>query len=230
LPLTYIRAADPEATIAIFPSDHFVYPEDRFIRAVVSAAEKATSLSDRLILLGVNPDCAEPDYGWIQPGEEIEGAGNQAFSVQAFIEKPDPSKAREMLNAGALWNTFILIAKAEFVWHLGYRYLPEIMPLFENVADAIGSSSEAEVLDLIYSKMPSVNFSSDFLQRIPEHIAVMTLDGVLWSDWGRPGRIVNSLHSIHRKPAFSQALVNDQTRANHLVPFFGQGSHATRQS
>ena len=31
LPLTYIRARDPHATVVFYPSDHFVYPEHRFL-------------------------------------------------------------------------------------------------------------------------------------------------------------------------------------------------------
>jgi mannose-1-phosphate guanylyltransferase len=31
LGLTYIRKRDPDATVVIFPSDHFAHPEDRFV-------------------------------------------------------------------------------------------------------------------------------------------------------------------------------------------------------
>jgi mannose-1-phosphate guanylyltransferase len=230
LPLTYIRAADPQATVAIFPSDHFVHPEDRFIRAVGNAVEEASRLPDRLILMGVEPDCAETDYGWIQPGDLLPGTDNKVCAVRAFIEKPSRSEAQEILESGALWNTFILVAKAECVWRLGYDCLPEIMPLFNILADAIGSSTEAETLGHIYSRMPALNFSSDFLQRIPGHIAVMTLQGVSWSDWGRPARIVHSLRSIHKEPAFSQNMWEDQTLANQLVPFLSRESPVSRHS
>jgi mannose-1-phosphate guanylyltransferase len=219
LPLTYIRTIDPHATIAIFPSDHFVHPEDRFIHAVGKAIEQASYLPDRLILMGVEPDCAESDYGWIQPGDRVEGTANQAYSVRAFIEKPNRSEALESMKSGALWNTFILIMKAEYIWHLGYSYLPEIMPLFDILANAIGSPAEAGVLESIYSRMPALNFSSDFLQRMPEHMAVMNLHGLSWSDWGRPARIVHSLCSIHKEPAFSQTSGQDPILANHTVPF-----------
>jgi mannose-1-phosphate guanylyltransferase len=155
-------------------------------------------------------------------------AESQAYSVQSFIEKPDSSRVQELLKSGALWNTFILIAKAEYIWHLGCKYLPEIMPLFGMLADAIGSPTEEEILESIYSRMPPINFSSDFLQRIPEHIAVMTLQGVLWSDWGRLARIVHSLGSIHKQPTFSQIVEEDRTLANYLVPFLDWGSPIDR--
>jgi mannose-1-phosphate guanylyltransferase len=68
LPLTYVRERDPEATVVILPSDHFVYPEARFLSLVQRSVALSRSLSDRLILLGVAPDRLELDYGWIQPG------------------------------------------------------------------------------------------------------------------------------------------------------------------
>ena len=37
LPLTYVRARDPLATVIIYPSDHFVYPEERFLDTVRDA-------------------------------------------------------------------------------------------------------------------------------------------------------------------------------------------------
>jgi hypothetical protein len=39
-------------------------------------------------------------------------------------------------------------------------------------------------------------------QRAPEHVAVLEMTGVLWSDWGKPERIVNTLRQIGRQPIF----------------------------
>jgi mannose-1-phosphate guanylyltransferase len=37
LALTYVRAQDPQAMVVLYPSDHFVYPADRFLEVVRSA-------------------------------------------------------------------------------------------------------------------------------------------------------------------------------------------------
>jgi mannose-1-phosphate guanylyltransferase len=68
LPLTHVRLRDPRATVVIYPSDHFVYPESRFARAVESAVRAADLRPDHLILVTVSPDRIEPEYGWIRPG------------------------------------------------------------------------------------------------------------------------------------------------------------------
>ncbi len=46
-------------------------------------------------------------------------------------------------------------------------------------------------------------FSSDVLQRASERLAVMEMEGVHWSDWGRPDRIAGTLHRLGKRPAFS---------------------------
>lgn len=214
LPLTYIRAFRPTATVAIFPSDHFVYPEDRFIREVSSAFVAAENRTDRLILIGVEPDCAEVDYGWIKPGKTIRDRGNRLLSVESFLEKPSRQVAQEIMDSGALWNTGIIIANLECLWRLAHVCLPEVMQLFDILCKVIGSPSAPEVLDYIYSGMPAMNFSADFLQRIPEYIAVMRLEEVSWSDWGRPERIVQSLLAIQKEPAFPQIM--EQVIARNL--------------
>src|SRR5688500_17758381 len=76
LPLTYVRANDPDALVAICPSDHFVYPEPRFIEVVWDAAMAAGQLEGRVILLGARPDRPETEYGWIHPGSKITCDGN----------------------------------------------------------------------------------------------------------------------------------------------------------
>lgn len=56
--LSYVRTLDPQATVVIYPSDHFVYPEYRFVETVRSAAYAARQLK---------PGCfcwASPRTGW----------------------------------------------------------------------------------------------------------------------------------------------------------------------
>jgi len=204
--LSYVRAVDPQATVVIYPSDHFVYPECRFVETVRGAASAARQLKHWLFLLGVSPDRLEPEYGWIRPGTYLGSImGHQLRGVQSFLEKPSYKKCAAALASGALWNTLILAAKAETLWKLGQRCFPEMMRLFEIYSQAIGTSEEDSVLETVYQVMPARNFSSHLLECVPSEIAVMELSGVLWCDWGKPERIVETLRRIGKSPAFSLA-------------------------
>lgn len=209
LPLTYIRARAPQATVMLYPSDHFVYPEDRFLEAVRRAVRIAKSRPDRVVMLGVTPDRLELDYGWIQPGHLLaDPPGEPVQAVRSFLEKPGAAQADAALRTGALWNTLVCAASVERLWTLGRQCLPDMMPLFERLSQAIGGPEEGRALEAIYRDMPVKNFSSDLLQRVPEHLAVIELTGVLWSDWGRPERITETLRRIDRRPAFPLACLD----------------------
>ena len=200
LGLTYIRAHDPEATVVIFPSDHFVYPEDRFIKITYSLARAAQQLEHLILLLGVSPDAPEPEYGWIQPAAHLAWIdGYRIQGTTGFLEKPTATRCRAAMCSGALWNTMIVAAKIEMLWRLGQRCLPEMMRLFEIYAQSMGSVQEDAALARIYELMPSCNFSSDLLEKSPQHLGVMELQGVLWSDWGKPERIAATLRQIGRE-------------------------------
>ncbi len=204
LPLTYIRARAPQATVVLYPSDHFVYPEARFLDVVRRAVRVAESRPDRVVMLGVAPDRLELDYGWIQPGQSslADLPGEPVQTVGSFLEKPDAAQADAALRAGALWNTMVLAANVDLLWTLGWQCVPEMMPSFERLSQAIGGPEEGRTLKAIYRDMPAKNFSSDLLQHVPEKLAVVELAGMLWSDWGKPERIAETLRRIDRRPAF----------------------------
>ena len=203
LPLTYVRARDPKATVVFYPSDHFVYPEHRFLDSVQRAVWTVEWLPDRLVFLGVPPDRLELDYGWIMPGERLDQSTTyQIKAVDGILEKPTAAQADMALAGGGLWNTSVLVAKGERLWELGWQCFPDLMRLFEGLSQAIGTPQEEKALDAIYREMPAYNFSSDLLQQVPGHVAVIEMTGVLWSDWGRPERIANTLRQIGRQPVF----------------------------
>jgi mannose-1-phosphate guanylyltransferase len=203
LSLTYIRARDPQAIVVIHPSDHFVYPEERFLNLVERAARTAEWLPDRLIYLGASPDRLELDYGWIMPGEKLDGSPKYRIrAVESLLVTPTIAQADAALAEGALWNTSVLVAKAPLLWDLGWQCFPDIMPHFERLGHSIGTSREVRTLDEIYRDMPARDFSSELLRQVPDQAAVIELSGVLWSNWGKPERIVHTLRQIGRQPAF----------------------------
>ena len=206
LPLTYVLARDQNATVVIYPSDHFVYPENRFVETVRRAIRAAEVLAERLIVLGVRPTRLELDYGWIEVSSHIGwSTGSSVQQVKAFIEKPNAIDGLAAMAEGALWNTLVLAAKAETIWNLGWRCFPEVMERFEQLRKSIGTQKEGQTLQAIYCDMPHRNFSSDLLHYVPENVGVMEMDEILWSDWGQPRRIVETLRVIGKEPAFSLA-------------------------
>lgn len=208
LPLAYIRAHNPQATVVIYPSDHFIFPEERFLEIVQRAVWTAEWLSSRLVLLTVPPDRLELEYGWVQPGRNLARSVDcRIRHVRRFVEKPDEQEARRLWVAEGLWNTLVLAVRVETLWRIGWRIFPDMMPLFERITAAFGTAEEAGVLNRMYEIMPARNFSSDLLGRIAEEVVAIELSDVLWCDWGKPARIVQTLQRLGKTPNFRPALV-----------------------
>lgn len=218
LPLTFVRAWDPDATVVIFPSDHFVFPEDRFIETVRQGVRASHILQDRLILFGVRPSHLELDYGWINVGGVLGWSGGSSVRLAgSFLEKPDPIEGVQAMAKGALWNTLVIVAKVETLWKFGWQSLPLIMERFERLGPTIGTGHEWETLQQIYQDMPRLDFSREILQRFPEHLGVMELEEVLWSDWGQPERIAHTLKTLGKEPAFPSGILQRPTSSMHTI-------------
>lgn len=203
LPLTYVQAWDPQAIVVIFPSDHFIFPEDPFVETVRRAVRAVELWRDQMILLGVRPSHPELDYGWITPGDIVGWSeGSCIRRIQEFVEKPESLKAERLMTQGALWNTLVLVAPVETLWHAGWACVPDVMERLDHLQRYIGTPAEGSVLQTIYQDMPDRNFSREILQPLSRQLGVMSLDNVLWSDWGRPERILETLQAVGIQPTF----------------------------
>lgn len=211
LPASYVMAEDPAATVFILPSDHFIFPEEPFLDHLEEAAALAERWEDRLVLIGVPGERAESEYGWIQPGPRLRvSRHSDVRAVTRFHEKPNRTQAEAFLRRGYLWNTMIVAVKVKTLWRMGWQWLPEMMRRFESLRqvlkairrNTVNPEHERLALAHIYRGMERKNFSRDFLEHLPNQIAVLTLDDVHWDDWGRPERIVESLARLGKCPIF----------------------------
>jgi mannose-1-phosphate guanylyltransferase len=194
LPLMYLCKRCPEAIVAVFPSDHFILEEERFMDHVELAVQSVARDPSRIVLLAMEAQSPEVEYGYIVPRADdgkvnfwgTRGAGK-------FIEKPSPASARELVAAGGMWNTMIMVFKVRTVLELLQRLFPTTYLCFAGIFDAIGKPDEARRIDAAYQTLEPMNFSKDFLETVaansPEVISVLPVRQVLWSDWGSPERL-----------------------------------------
>jgi mannose-1-phosphate guanylyltransferase len=195
LPLAHVLHQNPQAIVAVLPSDHFIQPGWRFMQAIAEAAQLFTlSASQRVVLLAVEPTDPEPEYGWLNPGATLRGAGAGTIrDVTQFMEKPTRDQAGRLMQEGWLWNTMVVVARAESLFELIMEATPHLAGYFSKVRLAIGTHWEQQVVEEVYQAMPPTNFSTVVLARYPERLAVQPVQHVLWSDWGRGARIVDTL-------------------------------------
>ena len=199
LPLSYIRAHDPDATVVVWPADHFIFPEDPMIQLIRQAASLVKDQPQRMVLLTVPPQSQERDYGWVLPGALVPHPGGvQVREVKRFVEKPQDSQLKDIVLGGGQWNTLVLIANVQTLWEAGRQCIPEVVMPLETHGNGIGTSHERQILMNLYRTMPTRNFSSDLLSLIPQQLTMMELTGVYWSDWGKPERIRETMEFMGR--------------------------------
>ncbi len=119
---------------------------------------------------------------------------------------------------GALWNTLVMVAKVTTLWKLGWQHLPVMMERFDRLGTMIGTVHENKTLHEIYRDMPVLDFSRELLQRNPEHLGVMEFEEVLWSDWRQPERIVQTLKTLGKEPAFPSDISQRSLAPTHAIP------------
>lgn len=199
LPLAHVSHREPFATVAIFPSDHFVLDEHRFMASVATAVEETRRFPPHVTLLGMTPDGLEEGYGWIEPTEREEGRATRG--VRQFWEKPSPMKALSLLRRGALWNTFVGVAQANTLWELTRQAAPDLYRDFNAIRRALATSYASLVIHDVYRTLRSVNFSSDICEPLVARLRVLPVPYVGWSDWGSENRIVASLQQLGKSTA-----------------------------
>ncbi|MCA9452462.1 MAG: NTP transferase domain-containing protein [Nitrospiraceae bacterium] len=203
LPLSYIRAHDPHATVVLWPSDHFIFPVEPMIQVVRDAAALVQEQPHRMVLLTVPPQSREQDYGWVIPGSRLRHPGGiRVREVRRFVEKPQGAQLEDIALSGGQWNTLVLIANVQTLWEAGRQCIPEVVLPLEEHAGGIGTSSEHQQLLHLYRTMPTRNFSSDLLSLIPQQLHMMDLTGVCWSDWGMPERIQETIACMRQGELF----------------------------
>ncbi len=191
-PLMALTHRDPAALVSVFPSDHYVEDERAFIGHVRHAAGIVRQHPNKIATLGIRPDRAEPGYGYILPagrlGPPLGNGGT--FHVSSFCEKPPIEVAQDLLHQGGLWNSFVMVFQARRMLELLRATVPvEFQRLWAVYADPTAMAD-------IYPGLPPWNFSHDFLAHIPQHLLVLQVDDVHWSDWGTRAAIERTLRRL----------------------------------
>lgn len=201
LPLTRLHKFYPEAVVAIFPSDQFILEEERFMGYVDLACRFVEEDPSRLVLLGVDPQDPESEYGYIEPGEPARNlTPSGIFHISRFIEKPGPEAAYESILRGGLWNTMVMAFKAKTFLDLVCKMTPEYSAPFHQIWKAVGTPGEAERVREVYRGLAPMNLSSGLLAPLSTQkasgLAALRAQGIFWSDWGSERRIVDTLEKL----------------------------------
>jgi mannose-1-phosphate guanylyltransferase len=206
-PTSEIARRDPDATVAVFPSDHYIPSDDAFMAHVAEVGAWIDAHPARIVLLGAQPTEPEVEYGWIEPGEKLGDVTTGPIrAVRHFWEKPSLARAERCLRAGHLWNTSVVIGKAEALLKAGRRGAPEIIDALAEAVPSAEIGDHARALQHAYERMPKANFSRSVLEACPDSLAVARLPRLAWTDLGSPRRVIELMDRLGIRPPWADRL------------------------
>lgn len=166
----------------VLPADHLVEPVARF-RELVRAGEKFVSTHRALLTFGIVPTRPETGYGYVRPGAELwHDAGAVVLRAEAFLEKPAPERARELVREGCCWNSGMFLWRTDTLLDGLKRHQPELHAVLERIAAALGTRPLDEVLNEEYRGAPAVSIDYGLMEKA-DNVAVMRAD-FTWNDVG----------------------------------------------
>jgi mannose-1-phosphate guanylyltransferase len=203
--LLRIAATDSRALVAFLPSDHYISDNGKFMDHVRAALEAARRRPDLVILLGVEPESPEVEYGWIESSNRLDG-NLGLFGVRRFWEKPNRLSAQVLMLRGCLWNSFVMVASVRALLQIIARALPDLYASFLALQGFFTSPGEAGAIARLYASLEEVNFSHRVLALQSRSLAVLRVSGVSWSDLGEPKRVFASLNMAGVRPHWAEAV------------------------
>lgn len=196
----------PSATVAFFPSDHYFADDQTFMSHVDSAFRAVKARPEMLVLLGMEADRPEVEYGWIEPAPSIlTPLGGAISRVRRFWEKPSRNVAKELMKQGFLWNSFVMVGRVDAFLLMIRRAAPKLYKAFETVIPSLGTAAEYEAIHTLYSSIQPSNFSHEVLSVRAEDLSVLPVRNVGWSDWGDPSRVLTTLAGIGIQTEWAQS-------------------------
>jgi mannose-1-phosphate guanylyltransferase / mannose-6-phosphate isomerase len=172
-------ARDRDALVLVLAADHVIRKPDEFRAACQRAA--AAAAEGRIVTFGIEPTHPATSYGYIRPGEKLNGAS--ARTVEAFVEKPDAATAANYVAQKYLWNS------GNFLFHAA-TMLAEIERFEPAMAEAAKAAVDGLTRDLDFLRLAGEPFarapkkSIDYAVMQRTKLAAVVPTDLGWSDIG----------------------------------------------
>lgn len=205
LPLLRILHQDPQASLLVLPSDHYVSNELVLATGLREAMSHVNRTSHGILLLGIAAEEADSELGYI-----LADGTDEVSAVREFVEKPDASTARALIARGGVWNSFIFAARGQSLLRRFEETCPHLLGEMWHIVASVAPAAQMPRLAELYARSPAIDFSRDILQCSTDALRVMKVPACGWSDLGTPRRVMETVQRIR-----SQASAFTSLHADH---------------
>jgi mannose-1-phosphate guanylyltransferase len=178
-----LKRINPEATMIVLPSDHYIARVEDFQDTLLAAAE-AAGKGSCLITLGITPTFPETGYGYLEQGREVMKIKTYPVrEVKAFHEKPEKARAESMVQSGIyFWNSGMFIWTVSAILDQIARLTPALSDELNKLDEYWAQPDWEEALRKAYVAMENVSIDYAIMERADR---VLMLEGDFgWNDMG----------------------------------------------
>ena len=178
-----LKKRDPEAAMAILPSDHFIRNRDLFHYLLRTAFDIASQ--NYLVTLGITPLHPSTAYGYIQQGASLDGDFKYpAYKVRRFKEKPNEKTAQEFLRSGDhSWNSGMFVWRADAILAEIDKQMPVLADALNKTSAAWDTPNRDETLTALWHDLKAETVDYAVMEKAGR-VAVLPAGGLGWSDVG----------------------------------------------
>ena len=198
--LAALAAHDVKTPLLVMPSDHVILDEAAFD----AATSALLPLIDDgwLATYGISPTAPATGYGYIQMAEALTAGVNQ---VARFVEKPDASRAAQMIAGGDhVWNGGIFLFRADAFLGALAVHAPDMLASAQAAMAAAGHEGQRILPDAdAFAACPSDSIDYAVMEKA-ERVAVAPV-AMGWSDVGS----WDALHELRDKDDASNSSIGD---------------------
>lgn len=208
-----IERTAPDAVLGIFPADHVIADEQKFLETLRRGIALAAA-GENIVVLGVQPTRAETGYGYIETGDSLEPGVQR---VRRFTEKPNQEKAEEFVAAGNYhWNSGIFLWSARTLANAMREHLPETSPFLEQIAAAHGTPEFTRIFAELYPQCENISIDYAVLEprsaKGEHHSQLYCLPADFgWNDLGSWAALYE--HQLAQQPDAPAANITESTGA-----------------
>jgi mannose-1-phosphate guanylyltransferase len=156
-----LERIDPGAVIGMFPSDHVIFENERFLANIREASEIAAA-GPNIVVMGIKPTRPETGYGYIEAGAPAREGVSQ---VVRFTEKPDLELANKFVAAGNYyWNSGMFAWGARTLANALREHLPNTAPILEQIAASYDGAQFDATFAALYPKCENISIDYALLE------------------------------------------------------------------
>jgi len=157
LAAAYLKKTDPDSTMMILTSDHFIRPHEIFQNNLKEAARIA-SQNQALVTMGIVPSYPETGFGYIITQEN-------SLKVKKFTEKPDIKTAQKFLiSKKAYWNSGMFIWNTTTFLKNVYEIQPQEFKIIEQIAQLDEKTIRTNISDKMFSQFTATSIDYSIME------------------------------------------------------------------